>query len=194
MIAALFGNWIGLAVWCVSLSIVFHAGMRRVGERRARPLAVLLWATLVPLAFLARGLFGELSLAAPVLAFWLVRQPPLTRGGQLLVAAIALTGFVLAASGLGWIASDLYSWGYALGTDSPALPYALGTLLLAGWCFARPLAWAWLLGVCLFALRLLPSPNVWDALIDFPSTLIAASLTAIAARQAILTRRRSAAC
>lgn len=193
MNGALIGNWVGLALWAISLSIVFHAGMRRAGEPGARPLAVLLWATLVPLAFLARGLFGELSLAAPVLVFWLVRRPPLRLGGRLLVAALALTGIVLAASGLGWIESDLYSLGYALGADSPALPYAVGVLLLAGWRFARPLAWAWLLGVCLFALRLLPSPNVWDVLIDFPSTLIAATLTVSAAGHAFLARRRAAA-
>jgi hypothetical protein len=192
MNAALLGNWVGLALWCVSLSIVFHSALRRAGEPRARRLAVLLWATLVPLAFLARGLFGELSLAAPVLVFWLVRRPPLMLGGRVLVAAVALSGFVLTASGLGWIESDLYSWGYALGADSPVLPYALGVLLLVGWRFARPLAWAWLLGIGLFALRLLPSPNVWDVLIDFPSTLIAATLTVLAARQSVLARRRIA--
>jgi hypothetical protein len=190
MNVALLGNWVGLALWCVCLSQVFHAAFARRQQPLPRPIFVLLWALLLPSAFVLRGLLGELSLAAPVFVFWLVRRPHLTSGNLTLTGAFALAGFVLAASGLGWMGTDVYALGYALGDDSPLLPFALAALLLIAWSVARPLAWAWLIGVCLFAWRLLPSPNVWDVLIDFPSTLLALALLLLNLRQARLAPQR----
>ena len=159
---------VGLLLWVAPLAIAWH----RIGIRRHLP-AALRWpgfVAVLPLAFVLRGAFGEASAALP--AMILLAASPLGRPGRLFLGVLVAAALALYASALGFFATDFYSVGYA-----PSWGVAVvAAAALAAYRWLPALAWAWLAGLGLSAAGLHPSPNLFDALIDLPSVLIAARL------------------
>jgi hypothetical protein len=152
-------------------------------------LALLPWLGEMPVVYFLRGVSGDLSIATVIMIVGLyyrmyVRndRAPAHWSQGLLLAGILGT---LYACTLGYIHYDLYAWGFH---RQWMLPGVLGLMLWA-WHYNRALAVGWLVGVSLFALGLLPSRNLWDALFD--PYLFLGSLWTLACHVVRLVLRRS---
>lgn len=160
-------SMLGLALWLAALGVLwFAAERRRTGSAVRRALG---WTGVVLLAFLARGLFGEASAALPAMAALAAGLAPLQRYGRIVLLAVILASLALYVSALGFVTNDFYASGYFPRWN--LIPLAAAAMV-AFFC-VPVLAWAWLVGLALFAFGLHPSPNLWDALIDLPSVLVA---------------------
>lgn len=159
---------VGIVLWAAPLAIAWVL----IGRRRQLPPA-LLWPGLVavlPIAFMLRGAFGEASVALP--AMTLLAATPLRPPGRRLLGILIGAALGLYASALGFLEADFYAFGYA-----PAWGIGwVAAAALAAYRWLPVLAWSWLAGLGLFASGLHPSPNLFDALIDVPSVLIAMRL------------------
>lgn len=159
---------VGLLLWATALALAWH----RISVRRRLPTA-LLWpgfVAVLPVAFVLRGTFGEASAALP--AMILLAGMPVGRPGRVLLGSLVAAALALYASALGILAADFYALGYAPSWGV----VVIAAVALAAYRWLPVLAWAWLAGLGLSAAGLHPSPNLFDALIDVPSALIAARL------------------
>ena len=121
-----------------------------------------------PLLFYARGFVGDISVPTQMLfAYGLARglgwrtryTEPIPRdiGALLIVVLVPLN-----LSTLGYLPYDLYAWG-----GQPRLLLVIAAALLTyAWWRHPGMALAWLAGLACFALGILPSVNLWDALGD----------------------------
>ena len=159
---------VGFALWLAALAAFWHA----YAGRRKLPLALIApgYLALLPLAFLLRGILGDASLALPALCHLVGQAAPVTRNGRRLLGFMATATLALAVSVLGLIPTDLYASGYAPGM----LVVIVACGVAAAYRWLPVLGWSWLLGLGLSAAGLHPSPNLWDALVDLPSLVLAA--------------------
>ena len=159
---------VGFALWLAALAAFWHA---YAGRRKLPPALIAPgYLALLPLAFLLRGMLGDASLALPALCHLAGGGAPMTRKGRLLLGFLAIVTLALAVSALGLIATDLYASGYAPGL----LVVIVACGVAAAYRWLPVLGWSWLLGLGLSAAGLHPSPNLWDALVDLPSLVLAA--------------------
>lgn len=129
-------------------------------------LALLPWLGEMPVVYFLRGVAGDLSIASVILVVGLYyrilvrddREPAHWSQGLILASLLG----TLYACTLGYIHYDLYSWGFQRQWMLPGL----FVLMLWAWHYNRALAVGWLCGVSLFAMGLLPTRNLWDALFD----------------------------
>jgi hypothetical protein len=167
MISSLLAQGVGLSVWIASLGL----GWYLVGRRRKLPSALWIpgFVATLPLAFILRGLLGDVSLALPALTWYAAGSMRLSRPARSLLASMLAVAAALYASALGFLEYDLYALGYR-----PAFGLiAVGAAVLAAYRWMPVLGWSWLLGLGLFAASLHPSPNLWDSLLDLPATVLA---------------------
>jgi hypothetical protein len=161
---------VGLLIWFASFAVFWRA----YSSCRKLP-AALIWpgyVALLPLAFLIRGLFGDASLALPALSLLLAKGESIRPEARRLLLVVSVFAWTLEISALGFISYDLYATGYAPGV----LIFGVAGLLAAAHRYLRVLSWSWLLGLALSTAGLHPSPNLWDALIDVPSLILAAAI------------------
>jgi hypothetical protein len=175
MISSVLGQGVGLAVWIASLGL----GWYWIGRRRTLPTALWIpgFVATLPLAFILRGLFGDVSLALPALTWYAARAMSLSLPARSLLTLMLAVAAALYWSALGFLEFDLYALGYRPGFGL----LAVGAAVLAAYRWIPVLGWCWLLGLGLFAAGLHPSPNLWDSLLDVPATVLAA-LVVIRAR------------
>ena len=168
LILGYFGLTLMLAGLPVQLGLWLKRSPRELAWLFALGVALVLlpWVGEMPLLYFLRGVSGDLSIATTVLIMGLYyrmfvrhdRQPAHWSQGVLLFALLG----TLYACTLGYVHYDLYRWGY----DRQWMLPGVVVLMLWAWRYGRNLALGWLLGVSLFALGLLPSRNLWDALFD----------------------------
>jgi hypothetical protein len=168
MISGLLAQGIGLSVWIASLGLGWYV----IGRRRKLPSALWIpgFVATLPLAFILRGLLGDVSLALPALSWYAAGMVRLARPARMLLGLLLAVAAVLYGSALGLLEYDLYASGY-----KPAFGLlAVGAMVLAAYRWMPVLGWCWLLGLGIFAAGLHPSPNLWDSLFDLPTTVLAA--------------------
>jgi hypothetical protein len=168
MISSTLAQGIGLLVWTASLGLAWFA----IGRRRRLPEALWIpgFVATLPIAFMLRGLLGDVSLALPAMAWYASLGAPLGSAAWRFLVALLAIAATLYASALGFLEYDLYASGYAPGLGL----LLIGVAMLAAYRWMPVLAWCWLLGLGLSATRLHPSPNLWDAMIDLPTVCLAA--------------------
>jgi predicted neuraminidase len=178
-----------LLAWLV-VSVTRWCGGRRIGQGFAVGLVVLAW--LLPWnarhpLYYVHGLLGDLSITTQALlvlgllrGFGLpVGRPRSLEGGP--AVAMVLAGLALYAATLGYLRPDIYAWGYR----PHGLLIAIAVWLW--WARGTDLAIAVVVALLGFAWHLLPSPNLWDALLD---PLVVVGLAACVTRGAIATLRQ----
>lgn len=170
---------------------------RRLPRRVAAPLvaAFVAAAALIPVGGLT-PLQYWLSLTGPLsAATWLLagrslvrdfRRPPAFEdraGFRALAATVLALGLLLYPGAMGLLPLDPYRLGFL----GPALPLGLLALLALAYALRAPAIAGWLgLAGAAFLLRLAPSRNLWDYVVDPVACLLAAILLA----EALLARRR----
>jgi hypothetical protein len=121
------------------------------------------------LVSMLRGLFGGLSMTTVFLLLALVLQNKgnkvfVEREKQWLPSLIAIAALLFYPIALGWGLLDPYEWGH---DEALVLPLVVGVLALATWLANwRTSAWALMLALVFWRLRLLESTNLWDYLLD----------------------------
>ena len=170
MIAHWPSELVSLTLWAIAISVLTTYLVRR----NALP-QFAYWIGLAatpPLAFLFRGILGEASFALPAFAMaatGLVAAKPTGRIFFIFLAALSLT---ILSSALGLFKLDLYGLGYF-----PHWTLTLVAGLVIGAYFSFPvLGIFWMIGLVIYAVGAHPSPNIWDILMDVPSTLLAFKL------------------
>jgi hypothetical protein len=142
----------GLLLWALTATSLIAAGNNRL--QRGFGLLILLASPWL------LGLLSFPSLATLGLATGLLLKHKLR---PLLAAWLLLSGLVLYASALGFIAYDIYALGYA---PQVILIWCAISLGLAWQQGHRALAHAWLAALALYPLGVLESRNLWDAMLD----------------------------
>ena len=116
------------------------------------------------------GLLGALSITtlALIAASVLLQARPLP-GALPVYVLLALSALLLYVSAEGGIALDIYNWGYS----GWQLPLIISLLLVLSLLSSNHLG-AYLLSASIlaYALKLHPSPNLFDLLFDFPLALV----------------------
>ena len=166
--------YLGLVLLAAGIPLAFASFFRLPGWAKVAATIVGIASVSVPflseqpLLFYARGIIGEISVPTQMLfAQGLARAlgwrnrytEPFPRDvGALLIVLIA----PLTLCTLGYLPYDLYAWGY-----QPRLLLVIAAGLLAyAWWRHPGMAVAWLAGLACFAIGILPSVNLWDALGD----------------------------
>lgn len=170
MTPSLLTQGIGICLWVATLAIAV-IGYRKDHQISRR----YFWAAIaltLPVAFLFRGIYGDVSLLLPAVTSMLWGKPRLTFDGRFMLIGVIIVSVILNASALGFIATDIYAIGYYPGWWT----FAFGAMAITAFLYLPILAWAWLGGIFLAALELHPSLNLWDALIDIPSIVISIRL------------------
>lgn len=168
-LAGYLGMALMLAGGPVQLGLLLGVSRRKLAYTLILSLAVLLipWSGHSVVYYL-RGVAGDLSISSMVivllvncrsLGFPLGSSKPFSWQAGLIPVAILLP---LYSSTTGYLAYDLYSWGY----QPQWLLLGVGVLLMYAWRTHIELAIAWLAGVVAFALGICPSVNLLDALFD----------------------------
>lgn len=160
------GHGVGLALWVVSLAVLLF-GLR---QSRSLPSALVLpgAVAVLPLAFLFRGIFGDVSFSLPwlcALAAGVIPSPPHRRR---VLFFFASCGLLLNVSALGFVELDVYSLGYSATTGT----WILAGLGLAATLASPILALTWCVGLWLMLAGLTPTSNAFDLAWDMPAILL----------------------
>lgn len=164
------GHFVGLTLWIISLGLLW-SGLQRA---RALPSGLFIPGAIaiLPLAFLFRGIFGDVSFTLPWLcalaAGWLHRP----KHPRCALFFFASCGLILNLSALGLLATDLYSLGYS---HFGGL-VILGCLAGASGALSPSLSLTWCVGLWLMISGLTPSSNAFDLAWDVPAILLSVAL------------------
>lgn len=168
MIADFLAAPIGLMLWTAGLGLFWYRRCLRKNVSRAPRIGG--WLLIVPVAFVLRGAFGEVGAIFPALAS--VSLVALAPRARRLLAVYCVVAVLLWASALGLMSVDLYAAGY----EPRILAGAIAVGLAIAY-FQWPLfAWFGGIGLVLFAAVGYPSSNLWDAIFDVPSVILAIHL------------------
>lgn len=161
---------IGLLFWIAGLGLFWLGHTRR--RQTSQAIRTIGWFFVLPASFVLRGAFGEVSALFPALMAALSLTPPPreTRALLLVYSAVTITMWV---SALGLIGADIYATGY----ETRFAGWVTAAILFAIYFQWRLLAWAGAFGMLTFAATGYPSANLWDALVDVPSVILALGLS-----------------
>lgn len=174
--AELIGPFLGLALVGGALGARFGRVAALAGALAGFALGFLPVDPVVTLAGFTLGVLGPSSasfLALAALAALRLATGAPVRGTRTFAALLLAMGLALYPSAMGYVPYDLYREGFA----GVGLPLALaGLVAVAVWRGSTALAIWFAMIAAVIVFRLHPSANLWDAMIDVPSVVIAAGV------------------